>query len=55
MRRVLATAIFFLTLGGIPLCASGMDDKQPDQQTIDALMARANQAQPKDQCFLYAE
>jgi hypothetical protein len=55
MRRAIVTAIFFLTLGGIPLCASELDDKQPDQQTIDALMARASQAQPKDQCFLYAE
>ncbi|MGA2572124.1 MAG: hypothetical protein ABSF23_16570 [Terracidiphilus sp.] len=27
----------------------------PDQQSIDALEARANQAQPREQCFLYAE
>ncbi|MGO8760292.1 MAG: hypothetical protein ACLQG3_19430 [Terracidiphilus sp.] len=27
----------------------------PDQQSIDALEARADQAQPREQCFLYAE
>jgi len=32
-----------------------MDDKIPDQQSIDALELRANQAQPREQCFLYAE
>jgi len=32
-----------------------MDDKIPDQQSIDALEQRANTAQPKEQCFLYAQ
>src|SRR5436309_11658574 len=39
----------------IPACASSLDDKIPDQQTITALETRANQAQPREQCFLYAE
>ena len=39
----------------IPACASSMDDKIPDQQTINALELRASQAQPREQCFLYAE
>ncbi len=30
-------------------------DLQPDQQSIDALEARADQAQPREQCFLYAQ
>jgi len=32
-----------------------LDDKIPDQQTLVALEARASQAQPREQCFLYAE
>jgi hypothetical protein len=36
------------------VCASGLD-KIPDQQSIDALEAKANLAQPREQCFLYAE
>jgi hypothetical protein len=32
-----------------------MDDKIPDQQGINALELRASQAQPREQCFLYAE
>jgi hypothetical protein len=38
-----------------PACASGFDDKIPDQQSIDALAAKASQAQPREQCFLYAQ
>jgi hypothetical protein len=37
------------------VCASGVDDKIPDQQSIDALAAKAKGAQPREQCFLYAE
>jgi hypothetical protein len=32
-----------------------MDDKNFDQQTIEALEARVEQAQPRERCFLYAE
>jgi hypothetical protein len=39
----------------VPACAATLDDKVPDQQTMDALEARASQAQPREQCFLYAE
>jgi hypothetical protein len=39
----------------VPACAASLDDKIPDQQAIDALEARASQAQPREQCFLYAE
>jgi hypothetical protein len=39
----------------IPACAASLDDKIPDQQTINALEVRASQAQPREQCFLYAE
>ncbi len=39
----------------IPACAATLDDKIPDQATINALELRASQAQPREQCFLYAE
>lgn len=35
--------------------AASPDDKQIDQQSIAALEARIPQAQPREQCFLYAE
>jgi hypothetical protein len=39
----------------IPACASSPDNKAIDQDTIAALEARIPQAQPREQCFLYAE
>jgi hypothetical protein len=44
-----------LSLAAIPACASSFDDKPIDQQTIDELKARVLLAQPRDQCFIYAE
>jgi len=35
------------------LCA--VDEKVPDAQSLQALQARASQAGPREQCFLYAE
>lgn len=32
-----------------------IDDKAPDPQAITALQAKASTAQPREQCFLYAE
>lgn len=39
----------------VPAFASSPDDKNIDQQTIAALEARIPGAQPREQCFLYAE
>ena len=39
----------------LPVWAGGADDKFPDMQSIEALEARATTAQPREQCFLYAE
>ena len=39
----------------IPALASTPDDKPIDQDSIAALEARIPQAQPREQCFLYAE
>ena len=47
--------LLILTALAIPAGAASLDDKIPDQQTIDALEIKANQASPRDQCFLYAE
>jgi hypothetical protein len=47
--------LLVFTALAVPACAASMDDKIPDQQAIDALEVRASQAQPKEQCFLYAE
>ena len=56
MRSQIKSAVFLVfTALAIPACAASLDDKIPDQQTIDALEIKANQASPRDQCFLYAE
>jgi hypothetical protein len=47
--------LILLAVTTLPACASGLDDKIPDQNSIDALEAKASQAQPREQCFLYAE
>lgn len=40
----------------VPSRASSVDDEKLfDQQTIDALTAKVNQAAPREQCFIYAE
>jgi hypothetical protein len=53
---MIPTAVLaLLTVASIPACASGFDDKTFDQQSIDALEAKAIMAQPREQCFLYAE
>ena len=56
MRFVAASAsvlslAFLLPLPG----ALGLDEKVPDAQALQALQTRASQAEPKEQCFLYAE
>ena len=56
MRSQIKSALVLVfTALSIPACAASLDDKIPDQQTISALELRASQAQPREQCFLYAE
>ena len=50
----LAVAVLLATTA-LPACASGLDNKSPDMESILALESRASQAQPREQCFLYAE
>jgi hypothetical protein len=53
MRRF--AAFLTLIMVACPGYASSIDSLPPDQQTIDTLLAKADQAQPREQCFLYAE
>ncbi len=56
MRRHLSLAVFVLLPAiGVPACASSPDETTPDPQSIAALEARINQAQPREQCYLYAQ
>ena len=56
MRTVIPLAAFLvLSFSAGPLCATSPADSTPDEQRLDALEARAEQAQPRDQCFLYAQ
>ena len=43
-----------LSITALPLRAATADSV-PDQQAIDALAIKASQAQPREQCFLYAQ
>ena len=51
----LTTAIVVLSAVSLPACASSPDEKPFDQNAIAALEQRISQAQPREQCFLYAE
>jgi hypothetical protein len=56
MLTKVSLAVFALFAAcAMPVCASGIDDKTFDQQSIDELVAKASLAQPREQCFLYAE
>ncbi len=52
---VLVAGLLVVSWTAAPVRASSIDGKPADQQTIDALEARASQAQPREQCFIYAE
>ena len=49
------SAVLIVALSPIQARPSSLDDKSFDQQTIQALELKVSQAQPKEQCFLYAE
>ena len=56
MRSQMKSALLVVLIAlAIPACASSIDNKVPDLQSINALELRASQAQPREQCFLYAE
>jgi hypothetical protein len=55
--RFAATTLVFSALALSLSCvhAFAIDEKIDDPQAMAALVAKADQAQPKEQCFLYAE
>jgi hypothetical protein len=53
--RIQLAVLALLAVGVAPTRASSFDDKPIDQQSINALEAKILQAQPREQCFLYAE
>jgi hypothetical protein len=55
--RFVATTFAVSALAFSLSCARAfaIDDRVVDAQAMAALMAKADQAQPKEQCFLYAE
>lgn len=56
MRSIIPIALLVsLSLAAVPVFAASSDDVPAEQQAIAALEAKASQAQPRDQCFLYAE
>jgi hypothetical protein len=56
MQSKVSLAFFvLLAVSVIPAGASNFDDKTIDQDSINALQVKILQAQPREQCFLYAE
>jgi nitrate reductase beta subunit len=53
--RISPAYVVLVAALSIPAYAASVDEKVPDEQSIHALELRAAQAQPKDQCFLYAQ
>jgi hypothetical protein len=53
--KVSLAILLLLTLNVVPVRASNLDDKTIDQDSINALQTKILQAQPREQCFLYAE
>jgi hypothetical protein len=55
-RSALALPLFTLVFSlCVPARASSIDENLPDAQTLSQLELRAQQASPRDQCFLYTE
>jgi hypothetical protein len=57
MRNVVPVSVLALLFAavGTHSAQAAIDNKHPDAQSIAALEAKANQASPREQCFLYAE
>lgn len=48
-------ALVAVSLMAAPVCAFSSGNKVPNEETIAALAAKASRAEPREQCFLYAE
>jgi hypothetical protein len=54
-NQVRLTALLALGMTLAPVYVYASDNKVPDEESIAALETKANQAQPREQPFLYAE
>jgi hypothetical protein len=56
MRFAASTIVLSVVAFGVfPALAHAVDERIDDPRAMAALISRADQAQPKEQCFLYAE
>jgi hypothetical protein len=57
MRSFFPIAAVSILFAGFCLAPAhaAVDEKTPNAQTIAALQAKASQAQPREQCYIYAE
>ena len=55
MRFVASSIVLSTLVLGLSCVPAFAIDERIDQQTMAALMVKAEQAAPKEQCFLYAE
>jgi hypothetical protein len=56
MKFLLRSSLLVLLFAySLPACSSSVDENLPDAQTLAQLELRAQQAGPRDQCFLYTE
>lgn len=56
LHRISAIAAFALFFAlSLPCHAAAIDDSLPDAGTLAQMEARAQQARPREQCFLYTE
>jgi hypothetical protein len=56
MKFLLRSSLIVLLLSfSLPVRATSVNDNLPDAQTLAQLELRAQQASPRDQCFLYTE
>lgn len=55
LARIGCSALLLLGLTCAPVCSFASSSRIPDEQSIAALEAKADQAQPREQCFLYAQ
>jgi hypothetical protein len=48
-------ALLVVVLTFAPVCVFSSSNRVPDEQSVAALELKAEQAQPREQCFLYAQ
>jgi hypothetical protein len=53
--RVSLVVLVLLAAATVSAASNSSDDKTPDQESINALEAKIGQAQPREQCYLYAQ